>query len=129
MTKRGKMHIFPSIGKSMHIFSPIDLKFTKLQKKGWQFFNIIHFITRKKYKSRRGGGMHFKFNMHPCYYQVCCNFWQKIWHLYGSFQQNSIMLVGYCWEFSFFPTSPERVLLSRLKTLLVVHAVYWVYHL
>ena len=34
MKKSGKMHIISSIGKSMQIFPPIDLKFTKSQKKG-----------------------------------------------------------------------------------------------
>ena len=35
--KEGEMHIFPRIGKSMHIFSPTDLEFTKLQKKAEHF--------------------------------------------------------------------------------------------
>ena len=46
----------------MHTFSPIDLKFTKLQKKlniftcGAHPLNIIYLIWGKKYKSGRGGG-------------------------------------------------------------------------
>ena len=35
--KVGEMHIFPLLVKSMHMFSPIDLKYTKLQKKADNF--------------------------------------------------------------------------------------------
>ena len=44
--------------KSKHIFPPIDLKYTKLQKKGWKFFppHNNKVLLGKKYKSRRGGG-------------------------------------------------------------------------
>ena len=37
--KGGEMHIYPQLVKSMHIFPPIDLKYTKLQKKGLQFLS------------------------------------------------------------------------------------------
>ena len=42
----------------MHIFSPTDLKFTKLQQK-----------RLGKNMNQEGGGknMNFKFNIHPCF--------------------------------------------------------------
>ena len=44
--KRGEMHIFPPNGKqyAYFFFSPIDLKFTKLQKKGSTFFAPPQYI-------------------------------------------------------------------------------------
>ena len=53
------MHIFPPIGKKNAYISPIDLKFTKLQKKAENFHAPPHynkFHLGKKYKSRMGGG-------------------------------------------------------------------------
>ena len=73
----GECIFFPQLVKSMHIFSPIDLIFTKLQKK-----LIIFRLQRasphynklplgEKYESRgRGKNMNFKFNIHPCIYLV-----------------------------------------------------------
>ena len=55
----------------MHIFSPIDLKFTKLKKKKKIFcsahpLNIINFIWGKNINQEGGGQkMNFKFNIHP----------------------------------------------------------------
>ena len=61
--KRGKCIFFPQLEKSMHIFPPIDLKFTKLQKKRLTIFYLrrapphyINFHLGKKQKSKRGGG-------------------------------------------------------------------------
>ena len=68
----GKMHIFPPIVKTLHIFSPIKLY--KIAQKRLKIFSLrraqphynkIH--LGKKYQSRKGGGdMNFKFNIHPC---------------------------------------------------------------
>ena len=58
----------------MHIFSPIHLKYTKLQKKGRQFFDcgahplIVINLGWGKNINQEGGGdknMNFKFNIHP----------------------------------------------------------------
>ena len=75
LLKGGEMHIFSLIGKRMHIFSPIKLKYTKLPKKRLTIFQLRRappyykkFHLGKKYQSRRGGGcginMNF-FNKHP----------------------------------------------------------------
>ena len=59
--KGGKMHILSQIGERYAFFSPYRLKYTKLQKKGWQFIAcgahplIIKIKLGRKYKSRRGG--------------------------------------------------------------------------
>ena len=58
------MHIFPPIGKNSHMFSLIDLKYTKLQKKRLYIFRLLRappphcntFQLGQKYKSRGGGG-------------------------------------------------------------------------
>ena len=62
MKKGGEMHIYSPISKSKYIFSPIDLKCTKLPKKRLTIFrlrrappNYKKFHWRKKYQSRRGG--------------------------------------------------------------------------
>ena len=44
--EKGGVHIIPPLAKSVHVFPPIDLKYTKLQKKGLKNIN-------------------FKFNAHP----------------------------------------------------------------
>ena len=46
----------------MHIFSPIDLKYTKLQKKA-ENLGTYNFQWGKKYKSRRGGGQKYEFQI------------------------------------------------------------------
>ena len=75
MKKRGEMHIFSPICISMHIFSPIDLKCTKLPKKGWTFFAcgahhllIINLIWGQNINQKGGGGqnMNFKLDIYPC---------------------------------------------------------------
>ena len=58
----------------MHIFSPTDLKCTKLPEKCLQFFacGAHHLIIRNSIwgqnilQEGRGGNMNFKFNIHPC---------------------------------------------------------------
>ena len=59
--KGGKCIYFPQLVKSMHIFSPIDLKFTKLQKKGLKIFAcgahppiVINFLWGKNMIQERG---------------------------------------------------------------------------
>ena len=79
------MHIFPPIGKKYAYFSPIDLKYTKLQKMSENFPpHYIIFQLGKKYKTKKGGGgknMNFKFNIHPC---ICED--QPVWlHLISSY--------------------------------------------
>ena len=65
-----KMHIFPPIGNSMHIFSPIDLKCTKLpQKKAENLFacGAHHLIIRNciwgKNINQEGGGAKYEFQI------------------------------------------------------------------
>ena len=65
------MHIFPQLVKSMHIFSPIDLKYTKLKKKAAHFSlaernattHYNKFWVGKKYKSKWGGGQKYEFQI------------------------------------------------------------------
>ena len=56
MKKGRKCIFFPQLVKSMHIFSPIDLKFSKLQKKGLEIF-----FGGKNMIQERGGGQKFEF--------------------------------------------------------------------
>ena len=56
MKKGGKCIFFPKLVKSMHIFPPIDLKYTKLQKKGWQLFVWIKLSWGKNINQEGGGG-------------------------------------------------------------------------
>ena len=60
------MHIFSPTGKSMHIFSPIDFKFTKLHKKkarGANPINISNFIRGKNKNQEGGGGQKYEFQI------------------------------------------------------------------
>ena len=59
----GKCIFFPQLVKIMHIFSPIDLKYTKLQKKRLTFFAcsahyliIINFCWGKNINQEGGEG-------------------------------------------------------------------------
>ena len=72
--KRGKMHISYPIGKRIHIFSPIDLKNTKLQQKKAEIFplrrappryNNFH-LWKNRNQEGWGKNMNFKFNINPC---------------------------------------------------------------
>ena len=57
MKKRGKMHIFSPVGKKYAYLPPIDLKFSKWQKKADNFSFILNFIWGKNInKKKRGGG-------------------------------------------------------------------------
>ena len=81
--KGGKCIIFPQLVKSMYIFSPIDLKFSKWQKKAEHFYThlILNLIWGKNINQKRGGGknMNFKFNIHPWYCHKCLLFYLYIY--------------------------------------------------
>ena len=57
------MYIFPQLVKSMHIFFPIDLKYTKLPKKRLDIFRLWcapphynTFLWGKNINQKEGGG-------------------------------------------------------------------------
>ena len=70
MTKGGKMHIFPPIGKKYPYFSPNWLEIYKTALKKAEIFRLrrstahhIKFHLGKKYESRRGGGQKHEFQI------------------------------------------------------------------
>ena len=73
--KKGEIHIFPQLVKSMHIFSPIAYWLTmyKIAQKKAEIFHLRrgkpHYnkFHLGRYQERMGGGkyMNFKFNIHP----------------------------------------------------------------